>query len=785
MNKYRGIEMHSIRGNKAFRNFLLSYLSVLMIPVLIGTYAYYKTVQVIEEDAKKANMAVLDQSKETLDIRLQEVEQLATDLALNPKVIQFMNVKPPFTDREYYQIYEVFKDINKYRLNKFVSDYYLHFLGGQMLITPNTTYQLPNGYGRYFKYGQLDYEQWLERFEFDGWQTGYFRAEDIYYKERRRNMITYQHMIVSGDFKQPLGSVFVMFPEEEIAKLFEHLAIKNGGWACILDNRGDVIYGTTPKNILADQPDFAKIKGTGYFDYEVKDENMIVSYTTSTYNDWTYIAAIPSEAVLARADYIKRLTLTVMLLSIFLGLFFAMLMARRNSKPIQEIVDMVREMVSSKNMVKGNDYEYITGSVKELIHHHRDLKVELKHQLPFLQASFISRLFKGEFKDTHEMLTIASQTGISVSDNTFIVMILRFSGYKGLISKETLEEMNRKKILVERVLGSMEEIRTMLTHNITEDTLAILLSVHEEPTAVQSGSEQPFKNKLEKKTKQMLDVLYSETMINIHIGIGTIYRNPMEIWKSFNEAQRAIEYGCRAGKLMVWHWEVPLESNLYYFPVDTEMRMIQTVRSGNREGLEYLFADVEKENFQKRKLSDTVVRHLLFELNATMLKIFESLQDAKYSFEGWILHFDNRNPVMEDYHRLKETFLELCTTVEREKQDQNVLLKDRMLDYIESNYADSNIGLNLMASQFHLSESYLSTFFKELTGQNFSSYLESVRMKAACCLLAETRFSITEIANHVGYTSDKTFRRAFKRYYGILPTSYREAPLDINSQASK
>ncbi|MFQ9396367.1 MAG: helix-turn-helix domain-containing protein [Lachnospiraceae bacterium] len=53
-------------------------------------------------------------------------------------------------------------------------------------------------------------------------------------------------------------------------------------------------------------------------------------------------------------------------------------------------------------------------------------------------------------------------------------------------------------------------------------------------------------------------------------------------------------------------------------------------------------------------------------------------------------------------------------------------------------------------------------------GMSFSSYLEQRRMARACELLKDG-VAVKETAEKVGYCSDYSFRRAFKRVLGIPP----------------
>jgi len=73
-----------------------------------------------------------------------------------------------------------------------------------------------------------------------------------------------------------------------------------------------------------------------------------------------------------------------------------------------------------------------------------------------------------------------------------------------------------------------------------------------------------------------------------------------------------------------------------------------------------------------------------------------------------------------------------------------------------------------------MSEVYLSQFFKEQSGETFSSYLERIRMEKAVELLLTSEQSIQVIAEKVGYSTSNTFGRAFKRIYGMSALSYRK-----------
>ena len=56
----------------------------------------------------------------------------------------------------------------------------------------------------------------------------------------------------------------------------------------------------------------------------------------------------------------------------------------------------------------------------------------------------------------------------------------------------------------------------------------------------------------------------------------------------------------------------------------------------------------------------------------------------------------------------------------------------------------------------------------------FVDFLVQLRMKRAEESLAETEFSIQEIAEKIGYANAITFGRVFKRTAGVTPGDYRK-----------
>ena len=56
---------------------------------------------------------------------------------------------------------------------------------------------------------------------------------------------------------------------------------------------------------------------------------------------------------------------------------------------------------------------------------------------------------------------------------------------------------------------------------------------------------------------------------------------------------------------------------------------------------------------------------------------------------------------------------------------------------------------------------------------NFCDYINSLRLVDAVNMLGNENASITEIAYASGFSTLRTFNRAFLKYYGVTPSEYK------------
>lgn len=90
-------------------------------------------------------------------------------------------------------------------------------------------------------------------------------------------------------------------------------------------------------------------------------------------------------------------------------------------------------------------------------------------------------------------------------------------------------------------------------------------------------------------------------------------------------------------------------------------------------------------------------------------------------------------------------------------------------------YLDSSITLGELARKLNTNTTYLSKVINDVTGENYSNYLNNLRIKEACNLLADAanrHLTIEAIAQKVGFNSKSSFNIAFKKHTASTPSEF-------------
>jgi response regulator containing cheY-like receiver domain and araC-type DNA-binding domain len=264
-----------------------------------------------------------------------------------------------------------------------------------------------------------------------------------------------------------------------------------------------------------------------------------------------------------------------------------------------------------------------------------------------------------------------------------------------------------------------------------------------------------------------------------YIGIGNIVFDVNRLNQSFMQSLSALKYKLyNDNPFFARYSAIPkyAETSIGTFLSKYENKIINAIRDKNIDTLSTILYSMSDELKQTPVHPDIVLswfailRDILFGFPETIGYV----KDEIFFRDSNILYAEfTQNKTIDHYIAY---FIKICENLvlgfnAKDSQKHTILINDikqYVLEHISEDISQSNI-----ADIYGISTSYLSTMFKQESGQNFIKYVISVKMGHAMDLLAETDIKIKDIANEIGYYNDRSFYNTFKKYVGYTPSEYR------------
>jgi AraC-like DNA-binding protein len=490
---------------------------------------------------------------------------------------------------------------------------------------------------------------------------------------------------------------------------------------------------------------------------------MLVMRTMSQVNRWQYVTAIPVSVVMQRIDKITSTFTIVASAAFFLVLCIAVLLAYKDSRPIHEVIGTLSSFAGRENKTGENDFDFIKGTINKLISMNEHLQADMKDQEILIKNIFFERLLRNRFNHHDEMINHMKNAHISLPGTQFVVLLARMKGYYGQVTQEMLGEMTEVRVLIMNILNQELSHHGYL-HPIDEMTVAAVI-----------GMTPGFD--IHEMISGMLK-MFNRYNIIISFGIGRPRNALTAIWESFYEAEKALEQSTKASQVISIYDHSLSSRNAYYYPIDIESKLMSLVKAGEKKATGDVLDTVFVKNNVEKGMADENNALLICELCGTLTKLNDDLFSDDAEQHDQTAHMVRKvlsgNVPIKELKSINDIFMMLCDHVATKKQSHNIQLRDEILLYLNEHYTNPDISLYSVAARFDLAENYFSRFFKEQSGENFSNYLERIRMEKARDLLDDGGQMISDVARSVGYYNINTFYKAFRRIYGISPRMYQK-----------
>lgn len=187
----------------------------------------------------------------------------------------------------------------------------------------------------------------------------------------------------------------------------------------------------------------------------------------------------------------------------------------------------------------------------------------------------------------------------------------------------------------------------------------------------------------------------------------------------------------------------------------------------------------EKQINGLRALLDDITAERLYQhicaLAAAILQWLETLD--KVLLDDASIFYVPASADVSGLRNVADTLLSLMEMLLQPEERENGGVLEQMHQYIAKHYDTPDFSIKQMASDFSMSISALSSYFKSHTGLLLSDYITEMKMKKAMHLLEFSNLSIQEVGISIGYLNVTSFIRRFQQLNHMSPKEYRSKKL--------
>lgn len=201
-------------------------------------------------------------------------------------------------------------------------------------------------------------------------------------------------------------------------------------------------------------------------------------------------------------------------------------------------------------------------------------------------------------------------------------------------------------------------------------------------------------------------------------------------------------------------------------------RIILYINKEKIEGYDRLFPELEFGRFFQQHegiyLLSSEERQQIMKMFETIMRELNGEQDRSRTLvDLTIINF------FINFWRTKRP--KSCFTEKSEQQQRKGRhsIAYKASEYILEHFCE-DIPLEKLARYFSVSESYLSRSFKDAIGVGIREYINILRIRKAQEMLEESDYSVSQIAEAVGFDNPSYFGRVFQNHLAVSPSQYRK-----------
>lgn len=755
-----------------FLRWSLSYLIISVIALLLILFSGFRYTAVLRENLEYTNGIQLDMTCVWLDQKLGLLRNITAKESLDSSITKIRNATDYDTTPKF-SYYLLTKEVATDLISFGIEDpYFLYF--------PATDAMVSNAYyGQSQRYYELrlepfgiSYEEWMGILAQDYATTQVFKPEQ---SDDTNYLILVRPLNINSTKGNKVNAVMLV-DLDELIQVSDWL---NKDTLCIVDRNHNKIISNAelPDPVIQAVLDRIAAEGSRKI---ITAEHMVVdghyiAIISSDYENWDLAVIMQERTFASRILDVQKLILVVVLVYLVLTALVISNTAVKRYGKLRRVVNVLAKENHTPPELMTDAYAYIDSNVQKLV----QANVENADLIARQQDAIARELFHSIMTSTNASADVdlehLEKAGFPVRpDQTYYLLAYR------LDERNWANEPNPEKT---------REMEWFILKNVTEETLSDK-ELHD--LCFREGETQIYIVWSDAQGTQTLGNIewawrYCQTFLAQHfdfaytVAISEEHSGVDGVNKAYREIRQVYHYQRKQKDPATVHYSqlnlLPGETMVQY-PGEADNRLTLAVRSGDEASACAEIHKVMERNAQNY-LSPAAMQFLASKMMASIVRGAEEMA-------GDAAIVESQNQVMEAAGREEQEQIErsLCNLAKvvceklgkrnrQVQEDEKGQLYIKIKDYIDENYPDPGLNVNSVSEYFGKQPSFVSRYFKEMSGTNLTQYIHKIRLQYVKeKLLRGDR--LEDIALSCGFGSQRSFLRIFKQYEGVTPSQYKE-----------
>lgn len=741
-------------NHSLFYKYLLSYVIILIIPIVFMVYfVYNQFIGVLKDELIANNVNTLNRVMYVVDTNLKQLQSLQSQMLMNRSLNPFYALKDPNV------ALDAVSELKKYTTsNTFIKEAAIYFHGDQYIYTSSSSFTVP-----FFINNAYKYKNWSEQDftkDINSVKSPVIRpAEDValYNGSETTRYITFLCPL-SGTGINPTTTAIFMIDENFFTKIMSNSLNEFNANSVILDQNNQIITSLKSTEY---------IPSINYYKYvntqetqateiiEIDNQQFLLSIVKSKETGWKYLSFTPLQAIMKKSVSIQLKFLITLVTLLLIGSVVVYYNMQTNYKPIRQL-KMYTDKIWGENTRPGNEIDAVRGAIDYLSTQNSKLIESTQNAS---KEFILLNLLKGRIRTLEEFNKLGHDFGIKLKKPLYCVFLTLFH------TTETTNILSNPELSTSFESTVRQFFDGYVREHLEQNKLVIIVSLDSDELA-------SFKEKI---------ALFHEHLKNIWntpvtIGIGNTCSNLGDIPVSYIEASSAIDYRLIKGTdSIIFSSELaPQEDFIDAYPHKELDTLKYLIKQGNANEIEHVLSNILS-YIRTCDIPLFIARGLCFDLvNITSKAVTEVnrellLTKSAYPNASLLAEFETIDDLTE---AVKNICFNICAYIRESKISQDESLIASLVLYIKDHYMSCDFSIQSMADHFDMTLTNISQYFKNQTGQTIIDYTSNLRMEKAKELLVLSELTLNDIAFRVGYLNASSFIRRFKQLTGLTPGQY-------------